>query len=319
MIMKRDQSGPDQGHPIQVAARRSGLTPDVIRAWERRYHAVDPLRTGTNRRLYTEADIEKLFLLSQVTRAGRRIGDVAGLSVGQLKEIVSEDGEAAARVGGLPASPARGRTNGQYLEACMDYLADLDSAGLESTLAEASIALSPPVLLEQLITPLLHRVGDEWQSGSLRVAHEHMTTAVVRSLLGTLRKSGSAPATAPELVVATPAGQRHELGALMVAVAGAADGWKVTYLGADLPAADIAATALRRQARAVALSIVHPVDDPNLPGEIDVLGTALGGKAVLLAGGSAAGAYSGALAAVGGRIIPDIATFRSELQALRAA
>ena len=69
-------------------------------------------------------------------------------------------------------------------------------------------------------------------------------------------------------LVATPAGQRHELGALMVAVAAATDGWKVTYLGADLPAAEIAATALQRKARAVALSIVHPVDDPNLPGEI---------------------------------------------------
>jgi methanogenic corrinoid protein MtbC1 len=319
MSMKKGESGPDQGHPIQVAARRSGLTPDAIRAWERRYHAVNPLRTGTNRRLYTEMDIEKLFLLSQVTRAGRRIGDVAGLTIDQLKEIIAEDGEAAARVGSLPASTAKGRSEGQYLEACMDYLANLDSVGLESTLAEASIALSTPVLLEQLITPLLHRVGDEWHNGSLRVAHEHMTSAVVRSLLGTLRKSGSAPATAPELVVATPAGQRHELGALMVAVAGAADGWKVTYLGADLPAADIAAAALRRQAQAVALSIVHPVDDPNLPGEIDLLGSALGDGIVLLAGGSGAGAYSGALAAVGGRVIEDIPSFRNELQALRVS
>ncbi|MBD3869264.1 MAG: MerR family transcriptional regulator [Acidobacteria bacterium] len=315
--MKQDESGPDQGHPIQVAARRSGLTPDVIRAWERRYNAVDPVRSGTNRRLYAETDIEKLFLLSQVTRAGRRIGDVAGLTIDQLKEIVAEDGEAAARVGGLPASPARGRTEGQYLEACMDYLVDLDSVGLESTLAEASIALSTPVLLEQLITPLLHRVGEEWHSGSLRVAHEHLTTAVVRSLLGTLRKSGSAPATAPELVVASPAGQRHELGALMVAVAAASDGWKVTYLGADLPAADIATVALKRNARAVALSIVHPTDDPNLPGEIEVLGSALGGEAVILAGGSGAGAYAGVLAAAGGRIIEDIPSFRNELQALR--
>lgn len=279
---------------------------------------MDPVRTGTNRRLYTEADIEKLFLLSQVTRAGRRIGDVAGLSVEQLKMIVAEDGEAAARVGSLPASPARGRTGEQYLDACLDYLTDLDGAGLEATLAEAAIALSTPVLLENLITPLLHRIGEGWRRGSLRVAHEHMTTGVVRSLLGSLRKSGSAPAAAPELVVAAPAGQRHELGALMVAVAATADGWKVTYLGADLPAADIAAAARQRNARAVALSIVHPVDDPGLPGEIELLGSALDDETVLLAGGSGAGAYSAALAAAGGRIVDDIPTLRDELQALRA-
>ncbi len=319
MTMSKEKSGPDQGHPIQVAARRSGLTPDVIRAWERRYHAVEPARSGTNRRLYTESDIEKLFLLSQVTRAGRRIGDVANLSADKLREIVAEDGEAAARVGSLPASPARGRTEEHYLDACLDYLNDLDAAGLEATLAEASIALSTPVLLEQLITPMLQQVGEGWHSGKLRVAHEHMTTAVVRSLLGGLRKSGSLPSTAPELVVAAPAGQRHELGALMVALAATADGWKVTYLGADLPAADIAAAALQRNARAVALSIVHPADDPNLPGEIEILGTALGDATVLLAGGRGAGAYSAALAAAGGRIIETIPSLRSELQTLRAS
>ena len=318
MIMKKKPSWPETGQPIQVAARRSGLTPDVIRAWERRYNAVDPVRTGTNRRLYTEADIEKLFLLSQVTRAGRRIGDVAGLGIDQLKQIVAEDGEAAARVGSLPASPARERTGEQYLDACMDYLTNLDGAGLEATLAEASIALSTPVLLESLITPLLHKIGEGWRRGSLRVAHEHMTTGVVRSLLGNLRKSGSVPSTAPELVVAAPAGQRHELGALMVAVAAASDGWKVTYLGADLPATDIADAALKRNARAVALSIVHPADDPGLPGEIELLGSALAEGTVLLAGGSGAGAYSVSLAAAGGRIVNDIPTLRDELQGLRA-
>ena len=103
----------------------------------------------------------------------------------------------------------------------------------------------------------------------------------------------------------------------MVAVAAATDGWKVTYLGADLPAAEIAATALQRKARAVALSIVHPVDDPNLPGEIEILGSAMGSEIVLLAGGSGAGAYAGALAADGGRIIQDMPALRDELQALR--
>jgi len=77
-----------QQHPIQVAARRSGLTSDVIRAWERRYRAVEPGRSATNRRLYSDDDVERLLLLGQVTRAGRRIGDVAGLPalVGAMRQ-----------------------------------------------------------------------------------------------------------------------------------------------------------------------------------------------------------------------------------------
>ena len=66
-------------HPIQIVARRTGLTPDVIRVWERRYEAVLPRRTSTNRRLYSDRDVERLQLLRRATLAGRRIGDVARL------------------------------------------------------------------------------------------------------------------------------------------------------------------------------------------------------------------------------------------------
>ncbi len=106
---------------------------------------------------------------------------------------------------------------------------------------------------------------------------------------------------------------------MMVVVAAASDGWRVTYLGADLPAADIAAAALVRDARVVALSIVHPVDDPNLTGEIKILGSSLGKETVLLAGGTGAEAYSASLSAAGARIIRDIPRLRTELQALRAS
>ncbi len=191
--MNEQKPRPANGHPIQIAARRSGLTPDVIRAWERRYHAVEPFRSKTNRRLYTEEDIEKLFLLSQVTRAGRRIGDVAGLALERLRKLVEEDDEAAVRVGKLPVTEARERSGEQYVDTAMAFLKQLDWAGMESLLTEASVTLSTPVLMEQLLTPLLHRVGDGWQRGSLRIAHEHMASAMVRTLLGNLRNSGHGP------------------------------------------------------------------------------------------------------------------------------
>ena len=75
---------------------------------------------------------------------------------------------------------------------------------------------------------------------------------------------------APVLVVATPSGQLHELGALLVGAAAANLGWHVTYLGASLPAAEIAGAALQNRARAVALSLVYPEDDPTLEDELDL-------------------------------------------------
>jgi methanogenic corrinoid protein MtbC1 len=307
----------EQTHPIQVAARRSGLSPDVIRVWERRYQAVTPLRTSTNRRLYTDEDVERLFLLGQVTRAGRRIGDVARLSLQELERLAAEDREAAARVGS--GAPSGGQVAGtrKYLEACSEALRALDSSALERALSDASMDLSPPVLMERLLLPLLNEVGNGWKDGSLRVAHEHMSSALIRSFLGALNDRQRPPMGAPEVVVATPAGQRHEFGALMVSVAAATDGWKVTYLGPDLPAEDIVAAAKTRKVRAVALSLVYPADDPRLGDELRTLRDGLDEGTTLLIGGASAAAYRKEIGEAGGRYIPDLATLRAELETLR--
>ena len=84
-------------HLIQVVGRRTGISSDVIRAWERRYGAVISQRTDTNRRLYTDDDIEKLTLLKRAINAGRRIGDIANLSYDDLFELVMGDESNSAR------------------------------------------------------------------------------------------------------------------------------------------------------------------------------------------------------------------------------
>ena len=78
-------------HPIQIVARRTGLSVDVIRAWERRYNAVTPTRTETGTRLYSNNDVKKLTLLSWAISAGRRIGDVASLSINDLTQVIDSD------------------------------------------------------------------------------------------------------------------------------------------------------------------------------------------------------------------------------------
>ena len=90
-------------HPIQVVARRTGLTPDVIRAWERRYQAVTPQRAANSRRLYSDLDVEKLSLLRRATSAGRRIGDIAGQSIEELYSLVENDELAAAQARNIPS------------------------------------------------------------------------------------------------------------------------------------------------------------------------------------------------------------------------
>jgi methylmalonyl-CoA mutase cobalamin-binding subunit len=165
----------------------------------------------------------------------------------------------------------------------------------------------------------MQRIGDLWHQGTLRPIHEHMASSVVRSFLGGMHGIYTAEAAAPHVVVTTPARQRHELGALLAAATAAGEGWQVTYLGPDLPPEEIAAAALQKGARAVALSITYPPDDPLLVDELRRLRRLLDPRIALVVGGRSSQAYSQVLQEVGAHHTGDLGDFRNELQSLRSS
>ena len=315
MQRKQRKSTAGKGdHPIQVVSRRTGLGTDVIRVWERRYEAVTPTRDAVGRRLYSDADVERLLLLRRATEAGRRIGDVARLEQSELARLVAEDeAHAAPR---LASSGARDAA-GQLLEMCFAAIEAVSPAELESVLQRAAVSLSTPALLDKILIPLLRDIGERCRRGDLRVSHEHAATAVLRTFLAQRVAEHRVPERAPVLVVATPTGQRHELGALMVELSATAEGWRVVYLGPDLPVDEISFVARETNASAVALSIVYPPDDPALAEALRRLKHALPAGVPLYVGGLAVGGYEGVLKEVGAIVPADLYEFRSLLDQLR--
>lgn len=314
--------GTQPRHPIGVVARRTGLKPDLIRAWERRYGAVEPGRSDTRRRFYSDADIHRLLLLRQVVKTGHGIGQVAQLSNEELEALIAEEpatppsaapgaGDTTARVAASPdvAEP--------FLAACLAAAQRLDVGELEIQLERASLVLSRVNLLEKLLVPLMHRIGDLWQEGTLRPLHEHMASAVVRTFLGNMSTTYVSEANAPQLLVTTPARQLHELGALIVASIAAHEGWRVTYLGPNLPPEEIAAAAHQKGTRTVALSITYPPDDLMLPDELRKIRRLLGPQVEILAGGRSAPSYSAVLREIGARQAESLAELRRTLNELR--
>ncbi len=306
-------------HPIQIVARRTGLTADVIRVWERRYEAVSPSRSETRRRLYSDEDIERLILLRRATLAGRRIGDVAHMDDEELSALVASDDRSTAKV--PQPTPEAGATGDleaarAHREACLAAVEKLDAAAMDATLTRARLELSTPVLIDAVLMPLLVEVGERWRAGTMRPYQEHLATSMVKSLLESLRPFNASP-EGPEFVVTTLAGQVHEMGALMAAVVGATEGWRVTYLGPNLPAEEIAAAALQRDARAVGLSIVYPPDDPRIPGELRSLRRLLPDGVAIVVGGRSAGHYAEVIEAIGGRLANDFDALRIELDRVR--
>ncbi|HBL28538.1 MAG TPA: transcriptional regulator [Acidobacteria bacterium] len=320
----KQQEASSARHSIGIIARKTGLKPDLIRAWERRYSAVAPGRTQTRRRFYSDADVERLLLLRRAVATGRGIGQIAHLSNDELRAIIAREPARPfpAAVEAPPPQPPSANTpegNAEpYLELCLAATRRLDIQDLERHLARAMVALSRHHLLDSLLVPLLHRIGDLWQRGELRPVHEHMATAVVRSFLGSMRAAFHASTNGPLLLVTTPARQLHELGALIAAATAATDGWRVTYLGCDLPAEEIAGAAVQLGAKAVALSIIYPLDDALLHEELRHLRRLLPRTTELIVGGRAATAYATVLDEIGAIRVESLRELREELDLLRS-
>ena len=304
-------------HPIRVVSERTGLSPDVLRAWEKRYRAVEPpRRTGGSQRLYSDADVERLRLLRRVTKAGRSIGQVAELCTAELAALARED-EAALRAAPAPRATASGASR-TYVDRCLIHIRDLNSGGLESTLMRALVALGAERFLDDVAVPVLREVGRAWEEKVLGIAQEHLATAVLRRVLGFAADAVEVSGQAPVVVVATPARQIHEMGALLAAVSASVAGWRVAYLGADLPAEEIAGAARKRGAQAVALSAVFPVDDAELPGELRRLRSQLPPGVTVFVGGEGARVAVDLLASGEATWLPSLPEFRQMLQRMAA-
>ncbi len=296
-------------HPVRVVANRSGLSPHVLRAWERRYGVVVPTRSEGGQRLYSDEDLERLTLLHGLTADGAAISQVARLPLAELRRLAlarpaheaATDGEdlAAARTAALEAAQA------------------LDAARLRRMLERGAVVLGVPTLLEEVVGPLLVQIGELWHAGRMTIAQEHFATAVVRRMLGWIFEMAQPDTSAPVLLSATPEGQIHEGGALLAAATAAGAGWRVIYLGAALPAAEIARAAAGTAARVVALSLVYPAALPETAREIRALRAALPAGTILLVGGSAAPGYAEEIAEAGGQVIADLPGLRAALHTLR--
>jgi len=305
----------DSIHPIQVVVRRTGLSADVIRAWERRYDAVTPKRSSTSRRLYSDEDVERLLLLRRATQSGRRIGDVARLPLPALKDLLATDQTAPQQ---SIATGSQAKSLDTHLAACMTAIRSLDARGLEAALAEAAMVLSIPTLLENVISEVLKQIGEEWRIGDLRACHEHMASAQLRTFLGHLANHSNMNGNGPGLLVTTPMGQQHELGALMVTITATLGGWNALYLGPNIPSDDIAFAAMDKGISVVALSISYPADDPRLPEALHRLRRQLPTDSTLLIGGAAALGYRSAMDEIGATYIPDLSSLSVNLDQLRS-
>jgi len=273
-------------HPIRVVAQRTGLSTPVLRAWERRYGVVAPHRSDGGQRLYSDADIRRLQLLATAVDGGRSIGLVAELELPQLEALIDEDRETPVHPMGDFIAP-----DVERVKIALDHIEQMRTDDLEQFMMRCAVELRPHELVEGLMVPLLQEIGRGWQAGRLGPSTEHIASVAIRRFLEWMSSTNQKDAAAPLALTGTPAGQRHEFGALLAGVVAAYEGWRVRFLGPDLPAAEIARAADKLGARMVALSAVHPRLDATGVQEVVEIRRRLPPSVKVVIGGAGADAH----------------------------
>jgi DNA-binding transcriptional MerR regulator/methylmalonyl-CoA mutase cobalamin-binding subunit len=303
-------------HPIGVASERTGISPHVLRVWERRYRAIEPTRTDGGRRLYSDADIERLRLMALATAAGRGISQVANLPTKELARLVRDDEEARRQLGTTRRARTSGTTAPDDVAAARARARALDAVGLERVLRRSAALVGAGAFIDTVATPLLKEIGEQRNAGELAPGEEQLVLVALRRVIEGIVPVLIVSGDAPNLLVATPVGDRHEIEAVMATAGAAIEGWRVTYLGPGVPVSEIAVAAASTSARAVSVTVPRAGNNDLLLQELRALRGRLAARVPLLAGGAGALEIAAELRGAGVHVIENLTDLR---QALRAA
>lgn len=234
---------------IGELSRRTGVSPELLRAWERRYGVFEPDRSPGRFRLYTDADV------TRVEAMRRQIA--GGVSAAEAARRVL----ATSYVDG--AAPDDAPALDEPIRELEESLLAFDEAGAHSALDRLVASLSLEAFLRTIVIPLLQEIGEGWERGDVTVAQEHFASNVIRGRLMSLGR-GWGRGSGRHALLAAPAGEQHDLGLVVLALMLRDHGWRVTFLGADTPIATITDTSRRVAPDVIVLTMLKPVDlDPE--------------------------------------------------------
>ena len=261
------------GYSMAAVVQMTGITDHSLRAWERRYAAITPDRTPGGTRKYREFHVVRLRLLSQLVQNGHKIGDLAALPDTQLRRLL----------GTADCTPAY--SHEQILAAFANY----NTHVARSRLTYQCHLLGPSQFAETVALPVLKETGDRWSNGTLSIAVEHLTTVTIRSIFELALRSYASREKLRPILVTTPAGELHEIGAMAATIFLCEQGYNAIYLGPNMPAESTAAAAIATHAWAVILGVIC-LSDADVLRYIHTLKSQLPAQVHLLCGGP--GKYS---------------------------
>jgi len=237
---------------IGELARRTGVSAELLRAWEQRYGLLRPERSAGGFRLYSPSDEARVRRMTSLIASGVSASEAAARATGD--EPVTQEGAATDEVA-------------RELREALDRF---DAGGAHQAFDRLLATVSVEIAITEVLVPLLHELGDRWETGSATIGQEHFASDLVRGrMLGIAR--GWANGAGPTFVLACPPGEEHDLGLMMFGIALARRGARVVFLGADTPVATIAETVRDVEPEGVVIAVARSVPLAAAAGELAAL------------------------------------------------
>jgi len=227
---------------IGELSRRTGVSPELLRAWEHRYGLLRPLRSDGGFRLYSAHDEQRVAVMrSHLDR---------GLSAAEAARLTLDEERVTA---GAAGAPELERGAGE-LRAALDLF---NEAAAQATLDRMLSAFSVVTVLREVVLPYLRELGDRWARGEASVAQEHFSSQILRGrLLGLAR--GWDQGAGPRALLACMPGEQHDLALIVFGIALRERGWRITFLGPDTPLDTLSDAVAALEPDAVVLAATEP-------------------------------------------------------------
>jgi len=218
---------------LKAVVKETGLKPDTLRVWERRYGMPNPERTAGGHRLYSQQDIDMLKWL--VARQNEGLSISRAVDLWKQLEAEGESPLDEVPTPTLPAIIATGDTVNELREGWLKACLSFDEYAAELILIQAFALYPPELACTQLLLPALAEIGEGWFSGNVTVQQEHFASALVTRRLEALLGGSPTPTRTGRILVGCPPEENHVIGPLLLSLLLRRQGWDVLYLGANVP------------------------------------------------------------------------------------
>ncbi len=261
-------------YSIKELEKLSGIKAHTIRIWEKRHQLVNPQRTQTNIRFYSDDDLKKIINVSVLNNNGVKISRIVGLSLDDLNKQVSELSEAKDSIE-------------IYIDQLMLAMIDMEEEKFEKILSDLILKFGFEKTIIEIVYPFLEKIGVLWLTNNITPAQEHFVTNLIRQkLIVAIDALPLAPKTSTRMLLYLPENELHELGLLFYHYIAKKAGMRTYYLGQMVPYKDLKSVYTEHQPQILVTSLTSGPSPNAMPNYLARLSQDFANAKIYISGGA---------------------------------